>query len=102
MAVDAKGYRGVGVARAHLEEVRRRTVDRVERTTAAVKTRLEAEIRHWDHRANQLKDQELAGKLPKSGMNSAKARQRADELQARRTVSKNARTLKFEIEEFDE
>jgi superfamily II DNA or RNA helicase len=74
---------GVELARAHLEEVRRRTLDRVERTTKAVKTRLETEIRHWDHRANQLKDQELAGRLPKSGMNSAKARQRADELQAR-------------------
>ena len=44
------------LARAHLEEVRRRTVDRVDRTTAAVKERLQSEIQHWDHRANQLKD----------------------------------------------
>ncbi len=50
--------------RAHLEEVRRRTLDRVERTTAAVRERLLSEIQHWDHRANQLKDRELAGKLP--------------------------------------
>ena len=55
---------GVGRARAHLEEVRRRTVDRVERTTAAVKARLESEIRYWDHHASQLKERELAGKLP--------------------------------------
>ena len=75
---------GVELARAHLEEVRRRTVDRVDRTTAAVKERLQSEIQHWDHRANQLKDRELAGKLPASGMNSAfSARQRADELEAR-------------------
>jgi len=74
---------GVELARSHLEEVRRRTVDRVERTTAAVKERLQSEIQHWDHRANQLKDRELAGKLPASGMNSARARQRADELEAR-------------------
>jgi hypothetical protein len=74
---------GVRLARAHLEEVRRRTVDRVDRTTAAVKERLQSEIQHWDHRANQLKDRELAGKLPASGMNSARARQRADELEAR-------------------
>ena len=74
---------GVELAKAHLEEVRRHTLDRVERTTSAVKARLQSEIRYWDHRANQLKDRELAGKLPKSGMNSAKARQRADELQAR-------------------
>ncbi len=78
----AVGY-GVGLARAHLEEVRRRTVDRVERTTAAVRARLESEIRYWDHRASQLRERELAGKLPRSGMNSANARQRAEELQAR-------------------
>jgi superfamily II DNA or RNA helicase len=74
---------GVLLARTHLEEVRRRTLDRVERTTAAVRDRLLSEIQYWDHRANELKDKELAGKLPKSGMNSAKARQRADELEAR-------------------
>ena len=74
---------GVELARKHLDEVRRRTLDRVDRTTAAVRERLLSEIQHWDHRANQLKDKELAGKLPKSGMNSAKARQRADELEAR-------------------
>ena len=74
---------GVELARAHLDEVRRRTVDRVDRTTAAVRERLLSEIQHWDHRANQLKDKELAGKLPRSGMNSGKARQRADELEGR-------------------
>ena len=73
--------RSATAARAHLEEVRRRTARRVERTTKAVKERLEAEIRHWDHRANQLKEQELAGKQPR--MNSGRARERADELQAR-------------------
>ena len=78
----AVGY-GIQLARVHLEEVRRRTVDRVERTTAAVRARLESEIRHWDHRANQLMERELAGRLPRSGMNSANARQRADELQGR-------------------
>jgi hypothetical protein len=74
---------GVGLAKEHLDEVRRRTFDRVDRTTVAVRERLLSEIKHWDHRANQLKDKELAGKLPKSGMNSAKARQRADELEGR-------------------
>ena len=74
---------GVELARNHLDEVRRRTLDRVEKTVAAVRDRLTSQIQYWDHRANQLKDRELAGKLPGSGMNSAKARQRADELQAR-------------------
>jgi hypothetical protein len=74
---------GVQLAHSHLDEVKRRTLDRVDRTEAAVKSRLLAEIQYWDHRANELKDKELAGKLPKSGMNSGKARQRADELEAR-------------------
>ena len=65
----------------HREEVRKRTEDRVERTRKAVTTRLESEIRHWDHRANQLKEQELAGKKPR--LNSARARARADDLQDR-------------------
>jgi superfamily II DNA or RNA helicase len=74
---------GVELARAHLEEVRRRTLDRVDKTVTAVRDRLTSQIQYWDHRSNQLKDRELAGRLPASGMNSAKARQRADDLQAR-------------------
>ena len=65
----------------HLAEVRRRVEDRVERVRAAVKTRLETEIRYWDRRANELKEQELAGKKPR--LNSARARATADELQDR-------------------
>jgi len=66
----------------HLDEVRKRREDLVTRTMAAVKDRLTKEITYWDHRANQLKDQELAGKT-NAKINSGKARQRADELQAR-------------------
>lgn len=66
----------------HLGEVRNRLEDLVTRTMAAVKDRLTKEITYWDHRANQLKDQELAGKI-NAKINSGKARQRADELQAR-------------------
>jgi superfamily II DNA or RNA helicase len=66
----------------HLDEVRKRREDLVKRTMAAVKDRLTKEITYWDHRANQLKDQELAGKT-NAKINSGKARQRADELQAR-------------------
>lgn len=67
---------------AHLDEVRKRREDLVTRTMAAVKDRLTKETTYWDHRANQLKDQELAGKT-NAKINSGKARQRADELQAR-------------------
>jgi len=66
---------------AHFAEVQRRTLDRVARTREAVKQRLTHEINYWDHRAEELKAQELAGKKPR--LNSGKARQRADELQAR-------------------
>src|SRR6267142_6838526 len=48
---------------------------------AAVKERLTKEIAYWDHRAEELKAQEAAGRQPR--MNWQRARQRADDLQAR-------------------
>lgn len=62
----------------HLAEVEARVHARVDATRAAVKKRLDAEIRHWDAQALKLKDQELAGKR-NAKLNSARARQRADE-----------------------
>jgi len=76
------GYAIAELVPKHLDEVRTRREDLVTRTMAAVKDRLTKEINYWDHRANQLKDQELAGKV-NAKINSGKARQRADELQAR-------------------
>jgi hypothetical protein len=55
-----------------------RTESRVQKTMEAVKERLTREINYWDHRAEELKAQELAGRTPR--LNSGKARQRADEL----------------------
>src|SRR5262249_44158431 len=66
----------------HFEEVRRRKEELVVKTLAAVKDRLTTEINYWDHRAAQLKDQELAGKV-NARLNSGLARLRADELTAR-------------------
>jgi len=66
----------------HLAEVKTRTDRWVTKTVAAVKDRLTKEINYWDHRANELKTQELAGR-PNARLNSGKARQRADELQLR-------------------
>ena len=68
----------------HLTEVRGRIEGSVERVRAAVKARLEIEIRYWDRRANELKEQELAGRKPR--LNSARARATADELQDRLRV----------------
>ena len=66
----------------HLAEVRTRREERITRTLAAVKDRLTKEIAYWDHRAQELKAQEEAGK-PNARLNSEQARRRADELQAR-------------------
>ena len=65
----------------HRDEVRKRAEERVTKARGQIKARLESEIRFWDHRANQLKEQELAGKNPR--MNSGRARARADELEIR-------------------
>jgi len=47
-----------------------------------VRERLTKEINYWDFRANELRAQEQAGR-PNAKINSARARQRADELEAR-------------------
>jgi superfamily II DNA or RNA helicase len=65
----------------HLEEVKERREEMVDKTYAAVKDRLTKEITYWDYRAQQLKVLQEAGRQPK--MNWLKARERADELQAR-------------------
>jgi hypothetical protein len=65
----------------HFAEVRQQIESRVDLTKEAVHRRLTHEIQYWDHRAHELKQQELAGKQPR--MNSGRARQRADDLQAR-------------------
>ena len=67
----------------HLAEVKADTEARVDQTRDAVQRRLTSEIQYWDNRANDLKEQELAGKQPRGGLNSGRARQRADELEGR-------------------
>ena len=66
----------------HFDEVKRNKEELVLKTVAAVKDRLTKEINYWDHRANELKAQELAVRV-NARLNSAKARQRADELEVR-------------------
>ncbi|HEY7414074.1 MAG TPA: helicase-related protein [Ktedonobacteraceae bacterium] len=65
----------------HLAEVKQRKEALILKTMAAVRDRLTKEINYWDHRADDLKRQEEAGRTPR--LNSARARARADELQAR-------------------
>jgi hypothetical protein len=78
----ALGYAVAQVVPEHLAEVRSRRLDLIAKTEAAVQDRLTKEISYWDHRAEQLKVQEQAGK-PNARLNSDEAHKRADALQAR-------------------
>ena len=81
LEAEAVGHAVAQLVPSHLDEVRNRREELVEKTKVAVKDRLTKEINYWDHRAEELRAQEQAGRTPR--LNSAKARQRADELQGR-------------------
>jgi len=70
------------VVPVHLQEVRGRRLAWIDKTRAAVKDRLTKEIGYWDHRAEELKLQEQAGRT-NARLNSQEARRRADALHAR-------------------
>ena len=76
---------------------RSRKLELIAKTEAAVKDRLTKEISYWDHRAEQLKLQEQAGKA-NARLNSGEARKRADALQAR--LEKRMEDLKLEAQIF--
>jgi SNF2 family DNA or RNA helicase len=79
----ARSWATSNLATPHYSEIAEVTVARVERTRHAVEERLNSEIRYWDARAAELKQQELHGKMPR--LNSGRARQRADDLEVRKT-----------------
>jgi SNF2 family DNA or RNA helicase len=66
----------------HVREVCERRKVWIEKTRAAVRDRLTKEIAYWDHRAEELKLQERAGRR-NARLNSQEARKRADDLQER-------------------
>jgi hypothetical protein len=78
----AQGHAIAHVVPEHLQKVRGRRLEWIEKTRAAVKDRLTKEINYWDHRAEELKLQEQAGKV-NARLNSQEARRRADDLQGR-------------------
>ena len=77
----AVGHAVANLVPTHLDEVRIRREEIVDKTKVAVQDRLKKEINYWDHRAEELRAQEQAGRTPR--LNSTRARQRADELQTR-------------------
>jgi hypothetical protein len=89
------GYAIAEVVPEHLAEVRDAKLRLLAKTEAAVKERLTKEITHWDHRAEQLKHAEQAGK-PNARVNSGEARKRADNLQGR--LEKRLLELKLEAQ----
>jgi len=93
MEQKAQGYAIAHVVPEHLAEVKGRKLELVSKTEAAVKERLTKEITYWDHRAEELKLQEQAGK-PNAKLNSGEARKRADLLQGR--LQKRLEDLRLE------
>lgn len=91
----AQGYAIASVVPEHLTEVKGNRVALIAKTEAAVKDRLTKEITYWDHRAEELKLQEQAGK-PNAKLNSGEARKRADILQGR--LEKRLAELKLEAQ----
>ncbi|PTQ56104.1 MAG: helicase (Snf2/Rad54 family) [Candidatus Carbobacillus altaicus] len=78
----AQQYAVTALASEHLEEVRRRRLEWIEKTRDAVRERLSKEIAYWAHRSEELRLQEEAGR-PNARLNSQEAFKRAEELAAR-------------------
>ncbi|ELR99512.1 helicase-related protein [Gloeocapsa sp. PCC 73106] len=78
----AQNYAIATVVSEHIREVRSRKLQFIAKTEAAVKDRLTKEITYWDHRAEELKLQEQAGKV-NARLNSGEARKRADAMHVR-------------------
>ena len=66
----------------HLERVRQRRIELIDKTEAAVQERLTKEINYWDLRAAELKSAEQAGRI-NARLNSQRAQERADRLAER-------------------
>ena len=79
----------------HLAEIRTARLALIAKTESAVKDRLTKEINYWDHRAEELKLQEQAGRTG-ARLNSSEARKRADMLQAR--LRKRLEELRLEAQ----
>ena len=80
----------------HLDRVKQRREDLLDKTLAAVQERLTKEINYWDRRAGELRQQEQAGQ-PHRSLNAKLAQQRADEMAARLERRKEELALERQI-----
>ncbi|MCI0541098.1 MAG: DUF3883 domain-containing protein [Verrucomicrobiales bacterium] len=78
----ALSYASRDLVPQHMKEVQDRKLAHVAKTKGAVRERLTKEINYWDHRAQELKLMESAGKI-NARLNSGLAQRRADELASR-------------------
>ncbi len=78
----ARNWAIANLATPHFADIAEITKARIDKVRQAVEERLDSEIRYWDARAAELKQQELHGKKPR--LNSGRARQRADDLETRK------------------
>jgi hypothetical protein len=92
-----QGYAVAKVVPEHLSEVKTRRLELIAKTEAAVKDRLTKEINYWDHRAQQLRLDEQAGKT-NARLNWQEAEKRADALQTR--MQKRLDELRLEAQIF--
>ena len=76
---EVMAYAITTLAPAHVEEVRARQLGEIAKIEIEVTARLKKEINYWDHRAEDLKAQERAGKAG-GRLNAAQAANRANEL----------------------
>ena len=91
----AQNYAVEKVVPKHLDDIKGPKLKLIQKTEAAVKDRLTKEIAYWDHRAQQLRLEELANR-PNSKLNSGEARKRADNLSAR--LQKRMEELRYEAQ----
>lgn len=89
----AQEYAIVHIVPEHLDEVKTRQLAYVAKARTAVRERLFKEISHWDHRAQELRLQEFAGKT-NARLNSQEASRRAEEMTAR--LERRMQQLKLE------
>ncbi len=68
----------------HVEQVRKRRLEQIDKIAHEVKARLTKEINYWDRRAQDLKDQERAGKATR--LPAHVAQERADRLAERMKI----------------
>jgi superfamily II DNA or RNA helicase len=79
LEAEVMGFAIAHLAPSHVEEVKARRLGEIAKIEAEVSTRLKKEINYWDHRAQELKAEERAGKAG-GRLNAAQAEARANEL----------------------